>query len=369
MFNAFLFAFFYSRVAKCESRAIQVLFSSKAIVSVTAGQVRFQMRVYDVDTKHPVVEAHARLYGVKKDRPVPRPMRILQPDDEFNSALFLSMPTVISHHIDLYSVLHPPRPTPIHPCGLILRQVDSATNNREEVACPICGESYGNYDRWVHHVRYQKIVESKDEYPVAGTHLSIPERDLVSAKRHQSSSITDIKTLQEYFRDQISEVILIVEGIDPLMSGTFQALQSYRFEDIVWDNGAVFSPCMSVDNDRHILRVDMEKFHDVDVPEMSDQQRHSLRTHDSFFYPCDCNDSKLDATTVGPQGPGTNFARLSAPPSHVDIVPTELSKKVSWMDPDATPAQENDGTTLSSDARSTQQLQLHAEDSERTQKR
>jgi hypothetical protein len=34
MFNAFLFAFFYSRIARGEARGIQVIFSNKAIVSV-----------------------------------------------------------------------------------------------------------------------------------------------------------------------------------------------------------------------------------------------------------------------------------------------------------------------------------------------
>jgi len=47
LFNALMIAFFYSRVAKSESRSVQVVFSSKAIVSVTSEQVRLQMRVYD----------------------------------------------------------------------------------------------------------------------------------------------------------------------------------------------------------------------------------------------------------------------------------------------------------------------------------
>lgn len=43
LFNALVIAFFYSRVAKSESRSIQVLFSGRAIVSVASGQVRFQV--------------------------------------------------------------------------------------------------------------------------------------------------------------------------------------------------------------------------------------------------------------------------------------------------------------------------------------
>ena len=32
LFNAFLFAFFFARVARCETRGIQVVFSQKAII-------------------------------------------------------------------------------------------------------------------------------------------------------------------------------------------------------------------------------------------------------------------------------------------------------------------------------------------------
>jgi len=53
-----------------------------------------------------------------------------------------------AHHIDVYSILHPATPTPVSASGLILRQVDSATANREEVVCPVCGEGYGTHDRW-----------------------------------------------------------------------------------------------------------------------------------------------------------------------------------------------------------------------------
>lgn len=95
LFNAIMFAFFYSRVARCDARAVQVIFSDKAIVSINRGQMRFQARVFDVDARLPVVEAHVRMYAVMKNKPVPRPLRLLQPNDELGGMLFLSMPTVV----------------------------------------------------------------------------------------------------------------------------------------------------------------------------------------------------------------------------------------------------------------------------------
>jgi hypothetical protein len=141
LFNGFLFAFMFARLGRSELRGAQVLASSKAIVSLSnSGQVRFQMRLFDVDAQNPVVEAHVRLYALMKDRPVPRPIRILQPNDELGSVLFLSLPYVVVHHIDVYSMLHPYTPDSDLSSGLILRQVDSVTASREEIFCPICGE-------------------------------------------------------------------------------------------------------------------------------------------------------------------------------------------------------------------------------------
>lgn len=196
----------------------------------------------------------------------------------------MSMPSVVSHHIDIYSLLHPPvKNYPMRPNGLILRQVDSATGNRDDFICPICGESYGTHERWVQHVKYQKIVEKQDGYPVEGTHLSIPDELLKSKPDY--SPIQNVNRLRDYFQNEISEIVVVVEGIEPLISGTFQALQSYQIQDIVWDADAQFQPCLNVDGSR--LKVDLNQFHFIsnhhNVCEDNDAMLlpRSLRGHDS----------------------------------------------------------------------------------------
>jgi hypothetical protein len=268
VFNAFLLTFLYARVGRAEERSNQVICSNKALVNIVDGQVRFQVRLFDADAKHPVVEAHVRFYVVMKHRPVPRPLRLLQPDDELGGMLFLSFPTVVNHHIDLYSLLHPPTATmTMTPHGLNLRQVDGDTANRDDVICPICGESYGTMERWKNHVRFQQIVETKDDYPVEGTHRSLDLNEIL-----QQSGIrpTDnLRELQEYFARNVSEVICVVEGIDPMQSGTFQALQSYRYEDIVWEANSQFAPCMTVVDGKkgRMFQVDLERYHDIVLDE------------------------------------------------------------------------------------------------------
>ena len=61
------------------------------------------------------------------------------------------------------------------------------------------------------------------------------------------------------------------------MSGTFQALQSYRIEDIVWDSDAGFRPCIHVTEDKKIL-VDLNLFHEIDIMPRSSAQNISIKS-------------------------------------------------------------------------------------------
>ena len=88
LFNAFFLSFLVNRLARSEARFAQVVNSDKAIVTLAEAQVanhepqiRLQFRLFDMDARHPVVEAHVRCYVIMKRRPIPRPLRLLQPDD------------------------------------------------------------------------------------------------------------------------------------------------------------------------------------------------------------------------------------------------------------------------------------------------
>ena len=256
MFNAFIFAFLYNRIGRCDTRGAQVVNSEKAIVSIVDGQVRFQCRIYDMDSRHPIVEAHVRLYIVMKERPVPRPLRLLQPNDELGGTLLLSFPFVVNHHVDMYSMMHPPKENnPVLQSGLLLRKVDSVTCSREDVICPVCGESYGTHERLLNHVRYNQMVERKEGYPVDDSHLALSIDDM------EKPETASMKEIREYFEQNVAEIIVVVEGIDPLLSGTFQALHSYCYEDIIWNPTECFAPCVQISKDD--VEVDLDRFHEV----------------------------------------------------------------------------------------------------------
>lgn len=265
LYNAFLFAFFFSRLARAETRGNQVLFSNKAIVEYRDGKWLFRARIYDLDAAHPVVEAHVRLYVVswmdyenQDNQPhLLHTMRLTQPNDELGGMLFTSVPSTVTHHIDAYSPL-----TPIHlrdddnlvqRHGLPLREVDRMVENNGGIPCPVCGETYGTFENLNRHIRYNGLTESNDNVPIEGSHRD-PKLIAPENARPFEMTETDIRT---NLVDK--EVMVVVEGIEPLISGTFQALQSYALDDVVF--GGKFAPCMSQRDGK--VFVDLDKFHQI----------------------------------------------------------------------------------------------------------
>lgn len=283
MFNGFLFAFMFARLARCESRAVQVLFSDKAIIEIQDGKWYMHVRVFDMDSAQPVIEAHIRMYCVSwrdyenQDRDATQPhllhhMRILVPNDDLGSMMFTSVPANVSHHIDHYSPLAPmhlrKKVNVTYLSDLELREVDDMTGNRSDIPCPVCGETFGLVDHLERHIKYMQVIEDQDGIPIAGTH-----RDpvIVKPKLTQTIAITE-KDIKEHLMDK--EIMCVVEAIEPMVSGTFQALQSYKLEDMVF--GGRFAPCMSQKDGK--IFVDVNKFHKIIPP--SDHSLHYYNSRD-----------------------------------------------------------------------------------------
>mmetsp|Transcript_10672 Transcript_10672/g.25687 ORF Transcript_10672/g.25687 Transcript_10672/m.25687 type:complete len:509 (-) Transcript_10672:93-1619(-) len=248
--NAFLVSFLFSLMSKSESRSIQIVFSKKLCVNVIDGKVCVNIRCYDLDSAYPLVECHARMHLIDY-RMKFHPLRLIKPMDDLGGMLDPSAPTTIIHHVDHHSPLAPfkmPLVEAAH--GLNLRSADSATGNREEIICPVCGESYGSYERLIKHIEYSRIGEKKDGYPVEGTHLGF--------RMPEITPIT-LEAVQRNMERKLSEIVIVVEAIDPQLSGTFRAIQSYKYEEIEF--GAEFERCMSTRNNKFV--VDMMKFHGV----------------------------------------------------------------------------------------------------------
>jgi len=277
-FNAFLLTFFYVRIARCEKRAYQVVFTDKAVIrrdQTDEGRLKFECKVYDADSKHPVVEAHVRMYVVHCNSANRHylPLRIMVPNDDLGAKLCTSIPSHVQHNIDLYSPLLPPRfrpnlrypDFPVANCsGLSLREVDSYTGNREGILCPVCGESYGTFERLENHVKYNRMIENYCGIPPVvmktQTHHFLTDEVLTQFKNSISLEKLTYEDLSKYFSELKLEVVVLVEGIDPLTSGTFQALHSYQAEDIIY--GGKFAVAFTHENE-----VDFELFQTIELVE------------------------------------------------------------------------------------------------------
>ena len=193
----------------------------------------------------------------------------------------------------------------MNPCELGLRENDSYTGGQDGLRCVICGETYGTVANLIQHIRYNQHVERHDDVPKEGSHQEldvdalfrhqVPQRSATLAQRKKSQldreegariggdggdrladndkdaskgkdkdkKMDDIDgnddieeppeasapwydDYRNYWREANVEIICVVEAIDPMASGTFQAIQSYTLDDIVFD--AEFAPCVLADD-------------------------------------------------------------------------------------------------------------------------
>jgi len=286
IFNAFLTAFLWCRLARCDQRSAQILFSNKAIIEKRDGKWLFHIRMYDVDSSLPIVEAHVRLYcasWVDYDNQVKRmeqpqlmqPMRILEPNDDLGSVLLTSVPFNATHHIDFYSPLSPEgRKRGLNYMGghgLMLREADQMSGSNAACVCPVCGETYETFENLKRHIAFNKVLEDADKsVPMAGSHRDM---DILKPILTQKFDIAK-EDIRENLRGK--EIVCVVEGIEPLVSGTFQALHSYKVEDIAFDS--CFAPCVSQIRNKAV--VDLDSCHDV-LPVNAGSQRNAYTGHET----------------------------------------------------------------------------------------
>jgi len=264
LFNASLLAVIFARLSRVESRALQFLFSDKACIRrEDNGRFCFEFQVYDYDSKYPILGAQIQLYAVHSSRSRGYiPMRTVQPSDDLNPPLLTSIPSTIIHQIDAYSPLLPPqfrdKYNLVSSNGLQLREIDSYVSARDLVPCPVCGCNFGTYKRLKSHIMNSRIMEEEDEWPIKGTHQELTEEDikkLTLTPEMYDKEFTK-EAMQKFWDDSKIEVVAMVQGMDPITSGAFQAIHSYNRENIVFAKS--FVPVWTDGN-----RVNLGQFHET----------------------------------------------------------------------------------------------------------
>ena len=110
------------------------------------------------------------------------------------------------------------------------------------------GDICGSFIQLKKHIYYSSLGEAQDSYPIRGSHR---DPDIVNPYLQAPKEVTE-NDIFEHLKDK--EIMVVVEGIEPMVSGTFQALQSYKIKDIYF--GGRFAPCMSQQNGKIFVDID-----------------------------------------------------------------------------------------------------------------
>ena len=256
--NAMIVGLFIGKLSRASSRANQIIFSDKASICCVRNRFYFMFQACEASffSYRPVVEAHVRVYAVLHEQDPShteraffqtRVMRLTNPNDELGGVLFLATPQVVTHCIDQWSPLFPPRALPAHGDDVALH---------DGAAYHFPGVVYRMADREVAMADEGRVLAStmcngavcSDTAPGSSDSAASPHlRPAVGEAASEAELLAMQHAIRKHLVASDLEVIVVLEGIDPHTSNTFQARQSYTAADIVFDE--MFVPSLSVGRD------------------------------------------------------------------------------------------------------------------------
>jgi len=289
----------FQGISRPQARACTILFSDQAVIRCIDGVHYLMLRICDLRIRHSLIEAHVRCYCVHQH---PEhgyqtvPLRLEHPDDDLGASLLLTLPSTVVHRIDAWSPLAPyvlqeevPRPQPTRRRtssnttdpqswqnkqqardhhrtvgwpGTLQRQVDCEAGNRMSCVCPTCGSSFGTALHLQLHSKYCAKMDISSGVPPEHCHKELKAEDL-QGLTHEDPSREELHT---HLALNYSEVVVMVEGIEPTTSSTLQARHSYVTgglggeTDVAWD--MAFAECIRVPHEGNAgLMLDLGRFH------------------------------------------------------------------------------------------------------------
>ena len=204
LFNIFLLGTLFARLSSAKNRAITVKLTSKAVIrSEGGGCPFFEFRIGEF-RRHQLLNLNVSMYLFthKEGSMFHRERLKINPAN----GIFLAVPTEIQHFLE--------------PSSPMLNFLIGKTASISASICSVCGESFGCMAQLKLHAEYMghegqalENMISMDKFP-----------QLVSKAKNQ------------YF-----EIIVLVEGTEPITGSPIQIRHSYTFDDI--EIGACFKKC------------------------------------------------------------------------------------------------------------------------------
>jgi potassium inwardly-rectifying channel subfamily J, other len=218
--NAFAIGVFYARFARSQERAATVVFSKKAVICNVGGSLKLLFRICDFKRTH-LIDAHVRCFVVQHAK---------RAGDQqyFAAPIKLQYPDE-----DMGGMLLLALPSQV--CISLVK-----AENKEKNNCPL-----------------------------APSHLNLENMTFQSIKDH--------------WTDLDLELVVLVQGVEPLTSHSTQARFSYKIEDIEWQKQ--FKPCVeTVSGNRDFnCRINFSKFDSLsDISGQSRLNRHESNAEDKL---------------------------------------------------------------------------------------
>ena len=308
LFTAVATGLLFQRIARGRKRGKTIAFSDKALIQRVKGVPYLMFRIGEMRSYH-LMEATVRCYCIRHERlpvgttsqrgrgrPPPPPSRtssecsnssgnndsdnasptptsermiettyflsrqvkLLQPDEAYGSTIWMGLPQVVVHRLDLSSPLVPPSPVWYDEAG----HVHSYPKKKYR--------SGANHSRFSSSDNEHEDGEEDDEY-----------------------YINDLAEVEKFLLDREAEIVVLVEGTDEGTGAPTQARHSYKSSDLAWNH--TFVPCVfpySTNRNRRrrrriqsvnnihggrsssrdpVCSIDFMRFHDsVEVPANSD---------------------------------------------------------------------------------------------------
>mmetsp|Transcript_16407 Transcript_16407/g.42994 ORF Transcript_16407/g.42994 Transcript_16407/m.42994 type:complete len:464 (+) Transcript_16407:123-1514(+) len=246
MLNAMVVGIIFARFSRANERHRSILFSKHAILKRVDGRLYFMFQAFEMRTQQALIEAHVRCYAIRhehrdlgvnrKERPGmtrresfirgtsavdkftkffrPYPMRLQHPDDELGAMLLLTVPNVVVHRLDAWSPLVP---------TTLLEHCNQIGKVKEDDA----SSAY----RFPDVQQRQCDVESKNRESDA-PEAAIALDELLG----KAGSQWDGRAIIEFLAETEMEIVVMLEGIEPIGSCTIQARHSYTYDQIMFNH-------------------------------------------------------------------------------------------------------------------------------------
>ena len=212
LFNIFLLGTLFARLSSARNRAISVRVSSVAVVGGEGDCAPFlEFRVGEI-RKHQLMNlsVSAFMFSHKGDKKFVREKLGLTPPD----GIFLAVPNEIRHEVDERSPLW----------HLICAESEKMTS----FECSVCGDGFRDKSQLMLHVKYEMKTHQK------------ALKDLSHVK---SPSLSTLKSLI-YQNPLYWEIVLLIEGTEPVTGSPIQVRQSFTVSDLRFDEK--FKKCWRV---------------------------------------------------------------------------------------------------------------------------